>query len=84
MISLEFRLYLKNQIDGDGLSTATFSKGIKGGMDYIEQFEGVDAIFISKEKKVYETSGLKGQFELTDKDFQMDTLKKINYYYRRK
>ncbi|EAC3183425.1 FAD:protein FMN transferase, partial [Listeria monocytogenes] len=45
-------------------------------MDYIEQFEGVDAIFISKEKKVYETSGLKGQFELTDKDFQMDTLKK--------
>ncbi|EAG3581222.1 FAD:protein FMN transferase [Listeria monocytogenes] len=66
----------KKSIDGDGLSTATFSKGVKGGMDYIEQFEGVDAIFISKEKKVYETSGLKGQFELTDKDFQMDTLKK--------
>ncbi|WP_271006432.1 FAD:protein FMN transferase [Listeria seeligeri] len=65
----------KKSIDGDGLSTATFSKGIKGGMDYIEQFDGVDAIFISKDKKVYETSGLKGQFELTDKNFEMDTLK---------
>ncbi|WP_171839830.1 FAD:protein FMN transferase, partial [Listeria monocytogenes] len=54
----------KKSIDGDGLSTATFSKGIKGGMAYIAKFAGVDAIFISKEKKVYDTSGLKGQFEL--------------------
>ncbi|MDN8763569.1 FAD:protein FMN transferase, partial [Staphylococcus aureus] len=30
----------KKSIDGDGLSTATFSKGVIGGMDYIEQFEG--------------------------------------------
>ncbi|AQY49885.1 thiamine biosynthesis lipoprotein ApbE [Listeria weihenstephanensis FSL R9-0317] len=61
----------EKSIDGDGLSTATFSKGIKGGMEFIEKYKGVEAIFVSKEKKVYETSGLKGKFKLTDKNFQM-------------
>ncbi|WP_099222947.1 FAD:protein FMN transferase [Listeria costaricensis] len=62
-------------IDGDGLSTATFSKGIEGGMDYIEQFDGVEAIFVSKEKKVYVTSGLKDTFKLTNDDFEMAEMK---------
>ncbi|MBA3926308.1 FAD:protein FMN transferase [Listeria rustica] len=61
----------EKSIDGDGLSTATFSKGIKGGMEFIETYKGVEAIFVSKEKKVYITSGLKGKFKLTDKNFQM-------------
>ncbi|MBC2258436.1 FAD:protein FMN transferase [Listeria booriae] len=61
----------KKSIDGDGLSTATFSKGIQGGMAFIETYKDVEAIFVSKEKKVYITSGLKGKFKLTDKNFQM-------------
>lgn len=57
--------------DGDGLSTSVFSKGIKGGLQFIEQFEGVEAIFISHDHKVYITSGLKGNFEITNEEFEL-------------
>ena len=56
-------------VDGDGLSTSVFSKGIEGGLEFIEQFEGTEAIFISTDKKVYITSGLKDNFELTNDEF---------------
>ena len=59
-------------VDGDGLSTSVFSKGIKGGLEFIEQFEGTEAIFISTDKKVYITSGLKNNFELTNDEFTME------------
>lgn len=58
-------------IDGDGLSTSVFSKGIQEGLQFIEQFESAEAIFISRDKKVYITSGLKGNFELTNDEFQL-------------
>lgn len=58
-------------IDGDGLSTSVFSKGIKGGMEFIEQFEGVEAIFINHDNQVYITSGLKGNFEITNEEFEL-------------
>ena len=57
--------------DGDGLSTSVFSKGIKGGLQFIEQFEGAEAIFISHDHKVYITSGLKGNFEITNEEFEL-------------
>lgn len=58
-------------IDGDGLSTSVFSKGIKGGLEFIEQFEGAEAIFVSQDKRVYITSGLEGNFELTHDEFKL-------------
>ena len=58
-------------VDGDGLSTSVFSKGIEGGLEFIEQFEGTEAIFISTDKKVYITSGLKDNFKLTNDKFEM-------------
>lgn len=64
-------------IDGDGLSTATFSKGIKGGMEYIEQFKDVEAIFVSADKEVYLTSGLKDKFKLTNDDFVLKDIKDL-------
>ena len=57
--------------DGDGLSTSVFSKGIKGGLQFIEQFEGAEAIFISHDHKVYITSGLKENFEITNEEFEL-------------
>ncbi|MGY3778311.1 FAD:protein FMN transferase [Isobaculum melis] len=64
-------------IDGDALSTATFSKGIKGGMAYIEQFEDVEAIFVSVDKEVYITSGLKDKFKLTNDNFVLKDIKDL-------
>ena len=52
--------------DGDGLSTATFDKGLKDGMKYIngKADEGIGAIFITKDKKVYVSNNLKKKFSL--------------------
>ncbi|WP_163654628.1 FAD:protein FMN transferase [Listeria sp. PSOL-1] len=58
-------------ITGDGLSSAAFSEGIESGLKFIKKQKGVEAIFVSKNKKVYITPGLKGRFELTSKDFKM-------------
>jgi len=53
-------------IDGDALSTATFVLGLEKGRALIESLPGVDAIFVTSDKKIYVTSGLKGVFTLTD------------------
>ncbi|MFS0865513.1 FAD:protein FMN transferase [Fredinandcohnia sp. 179-A 10B2 NHS] len=58
-------------IDGDALSTTLFSKGIQGGLEYIENIEDAEAIFVSQDKKIYFTSGLKGEFELTNDQFEV-------------
>ncbi|MBA1392549.1 FAD:protein FMN transferase, partial [Lactobacillus sp. XV13L] len=43
---------------GDGISTAVFNRGLKKGYRYIEHKPGTEAIFITKDKKVYVTPGL--------------------------
>lgn len=55
-------------IDGDGLTTVIFDKGVKAGLDYIEKHtdKGTNAIFVTKEDKVYVTDGIKGEFKLDD------------------
>ena len=53
----------------DALSTTTFGLGIEGGMRLIDDMDGVDAIFITKDKKVYLSKNLKGSFNLTDTSF---------------
>jgi thiamine biosynthesis lipoprotein len=57
-------------IDADGLSTTTFSMGLKDGSKLIESLDGVDALFITKDNNVYITSGLKGNFLITDDNFK--------------
>lgn len=57
--------------DADALSTAVFSQGIDQGMEYIEQFEDAEAIFIDHNKNVYLTSGIKGKFVLTNEQFKI-------------
>lgn len=66
----------KNSVDGDALSTATFDKGLKKGYQYIEAKKGTDAIFITKDRKVYVTSGLKDKFKLfKDSGYKLEELK---------
>ncbi|MDR0920978.1 MAG: FAD:protein FMN transferase [Lactobacillales bacterium] len=50
--------------DGDGLSTTIFALGLKDGMAFIEKQKGVEALFITKDNKIYETSGIKKTFDL--------------------
>ena len=58
-------------IDGDGLSTTTLLIGLEEGMELIESLEQVDAIFITSDKKVYVSSGLKDNFKITKSEFEI-------------
>ena len=61
----------KESAAGDALSTAVFALGLEKGMTLVEGTEGVEAIFITKDKEVYISSGLKESFNLTDRNFTM-------------
>ena len=63
-------------IDADALSTATFVLGLEKGMDLIEKIEGVEAIFITRDKKVYITGGLVNSFEFEDDSNEYEYVKK--------
>jgi thiamine biosynthesis lipoprotein len=56
-------------IDGDALSTSTYVMGLEKAFALIESMDGVDAIFVTSDKKVHVTAGLKSIFNLTDKGF---------------
>lgn len=55
-------------IDGDGLSTAVFSMGVKKGLEYVESElnKGTEAIFVTKDDKVYVTDPIKDTFKLSE------------------
>ncbi|GMQ73749.1 FAD:protein FMN transferase [Tetragenococcus halophilus] len=55
-------------IDGDGLTTVIFDKGVKDGLKYIEDNtpEGTSAVFVTKEDKVYMTEDIEDSFELDE------------------
>lgn len=63
----------KNSIDADSLSTVSFLMGLKDGLELINGIDDVEAIFITKDKKVYTTDGIdKYKFKLTDKKFRLE------------
>lgn len=53
-------------MDADALSTATFVLGLEKGMKLVNSLQGVEAIFVTEEKEIYVTEGLKGNFKFTD------------------
>ncbi len=65
-----------NSIDADALSTATFVLGLDKGMRLIESLKGIDAIFITRDKKVYVTDGLKDRFKFDDESKEYEYVEK--------
>ena len=61
----------EDSVSGDALSTAVFALGIEKGLALVEKTDGVEAIFMTKDRDVYISSGLKESFTLTDTDFTM-------------
>lgn len=59
--------------DGDALSTAAFAMGIQDGLAFIESLEGIDAIFVTTDHKVYITSGMKENFHLKNEAFTLES-----------
>lgn len=58
--------------DGDALSTSVFAMGVENGMKFVNSIDGIDAIFITKDNKVYITEGLKNIFNLSNSDFTLE------------
>ncbi len=56
-------------VDGDSLSTTLFALGVDKGLELINSMDGVDAIFITKNKDLYVSSGIKSIFTLTNNEF---------------
>jgi FAD:protein FMN transferase len=57
-------------INADALAKA-FCMGVKAGLIFIEKQKGVEAIFVTKDSKVYITPGLKSIFRVTDSSFKL-------------
>lgn len=55
----------------DALSTAVFSMGLEKGLDYINNKKNVEAIFVTKDNKIYVTKGLKDNFKLTSQEYKL-------------
>ena len=57
-------------IDGDPLAKS-FTMGLEDGMKFIEKQPGVEAIFVTKDSKVYITPGLKNDFIVTNSKYTL-------------
>lgn len=57
--------------DADGLSTGIFALGLDKGMKLVESLEGIDAIFVTDTKKIYVSSSIKDNFEITDSSLKL-------------
>ncbi len=60
-------------INGDALSTVIYTEGLKAGLKTVETLENVEAIFITKDKEIYLSSGMRDSFELTNTDYTLIT-----------
>jgi Membrane-associated lipoprotein involved in thiamine biosynthesis len=58
-------------IDGDGLSTGVYIMGLEKSIKIIEELKGIDAIFITRNKEIYTTSGITGEFVVTNDEFTL-------------
>ena len=58
-------------ITADAYSTIAFSAGLEKGMELLESIVNMEGIFITKDKKVYTSSGLKDSFSLSSPDFTL-------------
>lgn len=57
-------------IDGDALSTATYVMGVDKAMKLIESIDGVDAIIVTDDNKIYTSSGIsESNFNITNKEY---------------
>lgn len=56
---------------GEGLDNLVFAYGLEKGLEYVDARDHVEAIFITKDHKVYVSKGLKGRLELLDAGFTL-------------
>ncbi|MFA9398169.1 MAG: FAD:protein FMN transferase [Clostridiaceae bacterium] len=68
---LSVTVITSSSIDGDSLSTLLFAYGLEHGLEYANSVADIDAIFVTKDKEIYLTEGIKEDFELSDSDYKI-------------
>lgn len=59
-----------DSVTADALATAIFAMGLEAGYDFIEDYDQTEAVFVTKDRSVYVTSGLES-FQLTHSDYHL-------------
>lgn len=67
---LSITIVTPSGIEADAWSTLAFSAGLVKGMELLESEENMEGIFITKDHKIYISSGLKDSFLLISPDFE--------------
>lgn len=61
-----------NATDADALSTVVYVMGLEKGMEFVENYnEETQAMFITKDDKIYVTSGLKNVFNISSEQYTL-------------
>jgi len=58
-------------IDGDALSTVIYTMGLDAGMEMVESINGVEAIFITRDKTIYVSTGASEIFDKRNSGYNL-------------
>ncbi|QZY56609.1 FAD:protein FMN transferase [Crassaminicella profunda] len=61
-----------HSMDADALSTSVYILGVKKGLALVEKIENVECIIVTKDHKVYLSSGMKGKLNIENDRFQIE------------
>ena len=61
----------KKSIEADGYSTSVYAMCLQDGLKFVDSQENLEAIFVTKDKHVIISDGLKNYFKLTDSSFTL-------------
>lgn len=59
-----------NATDADALANIAFSLGVEQGLDYINNLDGVDVIYVTNDSKVYASDNIIEDVNISDDDFE--------------
>lgn len=68
---LSVSIISRSSFDADALSTSIYVMGLEKGINFIENMDQVEAMFITKDLDVYLSSGLNKIVEIKNKDFNL-------------
>jgi thiamine biosynthesis lipoprotein len=64
----------EDSTEADALSTAVYVMGVERGAELIENLDGIEAAFVTKDRSVYMTSGMPERFDVTHESFEIVNL----------
>ena len=62
----------KDSITADALSTALFALGVDEGLELAESAAGAEALFVTEDRNMYATRGLREFFSITDGSYSLE------------